>query len=89
LSGDGAKLLLERGIAGVGIDALSIGGWGGPEKGVPAHSALLGAGRTIVEELRFPPELIGRRFFFAAFPVMLEGCGGAWTRAVGWELTSG
>jgi kynurenine formamidase len=30
LDGDGARLLVEREVAGVGIDALSIGGWGGP-----------------------------------------------------------
>jgi kynurenine formamidase len=30
LGGDGARLLLDRGVAGVGIDALSMGGWVGP-----------------------------------------------------------
>jgi kynurenine formamidase len=86
LGGAGARTLLERGAAGVGIDALSIGGWGGMEKGEPAHRELLGAGKVIVEDLRIPPELLGRRAFFTAFPVLLEGCGGAWTRAVAWEL---
>lgn len=86
LGGEGARLLLERGVAGVGIDALSIGGWGGPEQGEPSHVALLGAGKVIVEELNVPDELVGRRCFFSAFPVLLEGCGGAWTRAVAWEL---
>jgi arylformamidase len=37
LSGDGARLLLEHGISAVGIDALGIGGWGGPEKGEPVQ----------------------------------------------------
>jgi arylformamidase len=86
LDGEGARALLERDIAGVGIDALSIGGWGGPEKGVPAHHALLSAGKIAIEELRIPDELIGRRCFLCAFPILLEGCGGAWTRAVAWEL---
>jgi kynurenine formamidase len=76
----------EHGVSGVGIDALSIGGWGGPERGEPSHLALLGAGKVIVEELRIPEELIGRRCFMTAFPVLLQGCGGAWTRAVAWEL---
>ena len=76
----------DRGVAGVGIDALSIGGWGGPERGEPSHLALLGAGKIIVEELHVPDELAGRRCFLTAFPVLLEGCGGAWTRAVAWEL---
>ncbi|MGH2833011.1 MAG: cyclase family protein, partial [Solirubrobacteraceae bacterium] len=86
LDGEGAKLLLDRDISAVGIDALSIGGWGGPEKGEPSHAILLGAGRIIIEELYIPDELIGRRCFMSAFPVLLQGCGGAWTRAVAWEL---
>lgn len=86
LGGEGAQLLLERGVAGVGIDALSIGGWGGPEVGEPSHVALLGAGKVIVEDMRIPEELVGRRCFLSAFPVLLEGCGGAWARAVAWEL---
>lgn len=86
LDGDGAELLLAREVSGVGIDALSIGGWGGPEKGTPSHQVLLGGGKVVIEELRVPEELVGRRCFLTAFPVLLEGCGGAWTRAVAWEL---
>jgi arylformamidase len=86
LGGDGAEMLLQSGVSGVGIDALSIGGWGGTEKGEPAHVALLGAGKIIIEELNIPDELAGRRLFLTAFPVLLQGCGGAWTRAVAWEL---
>jgi kynurenine formamidase len=86
LGGDGARLLLDHGAAGVGIDALSIGGWGGPDKGVPAHEALLGAGLPVFEELHVPDELAGRRAFLTAFPILLEGCGGAPARAVAWEI---
>jgi kynurenine formamidase len=87
LSGEGAEALVERGAAGVGIDALSIGGWGGPEKGEPSHLALLGAGMLIIEELRIPDAVVnGARFYLTAFPVLLEGCGGSWTRAVAWPL---
>ncbi|HWP32119.1 MAG TPA: cyclase family protein [Solirubrobacterales bacterium] len=89
LGGPGAELLLERGASGVGIDALSIGGWGSAEKGDPSHVVLLSAGKPIVEDLRIPAELIGRRCFLTAFPVLLEGCSGAWTRAVAWELDDG
>ena len=71
---------------GVGIDALSMGGYGGPEVGEPSHTALLGAGKAIVEELHIPEELIGRRAFFTAFPILLQGCGGAPARAVAWEI---
>ena len=73
-------------MSGVGIDALSIGGWGGPEKGAPSHEALLSAGKVVIEELLVPDELVGRRCFLTAFPVLLSGCGGAWARAVAWEL---
>jgi kynurenine formamidase len=86
LGGEGARLLLDRGVAGVGIDALSIGGWGGPEKGVPAHEVLLDAGKPIFEELHVPDELAGRRAFLTAFPILLQGCGGAPARAVAWEI---
>jgi kynurenine formamidase len=71
----------------VGIDALSIGGWGGPEKGEPSHHALLRAGALIIDELRIPEAVLtAERFFLAAVPVLLQGCGGAWTRAVAWPL---
>ncbi len=86
LDGSGAELLVAREVSGVGIDALSIGGWGGPEKGQPSHLALLGSGKVIIEELRVPDELLGRRAFLTAFPLLLAGCGGAPTRAVAWEL---
>jgi kynurenine formamidase len=86
LGGDGARLLLDHGVAGVGIDALSIGGWGGPDKGVPAHQVLLDAGKPIFEELHVPDELAGRRAFLTAFPILLQGCGGAPVRAVAWEI---
>lgn len=86
LGGDGSGLLLDRGIAGVGTDCLSIGGFGGPEVGVPAHEALLSAGLPIFEDLHIPDELAGRRAFLTAFPILLAGCGGAPTRAVAWEI---
>jgi kynurenine formamidase len=48
--------------------------------------ALLGEGKVVIEELNIPDELAGRRLFLTAFPVLLQGCGGAWARAVAWEL---
>jgi kynurenine formamidase len=54
--------------------------------GEPSHTALLGAGKVIVEELHIPEELIGRRAFLTAFPILLAGCGGARARAVAWEI---
>jgi arylformamidase len=86
LGGEGARLLVDQGVAGVGIDALSMGGYGGPEVGEPSHTVLLGAGKVIVEELHVPDELIGRRAFLTAFPILLAGCSGAPARAVAWEI---
>lgn len=87
LDGGGARLLVERGVLGVGIDALSIGGWGGPHKGEPSHDVLLSAGTLVIEELRVPDEVLREgRWFLAAFPILLEGCGGAWARACAWRI---
>jgi kynurenine formamidase len=86
LGGDGAQTLVQLGVSGVGVDALSIGWWGGVENGEPAHVTLLGAGKVIVEELNILDELAGRRVFGTAFPVLLQGCVGAWARAVAWEM---
>lgn len=52
---DAAKLLLERNIAGVGIDTLSIDH--GPSKDFIAHKILLGAGKVAIENLANLKEL--------------------------------
>ncbi len=87
LSGEAARYLVERGAKGVGIDAVSLGGWNDPKKAKPAHEALLGAGKFIVEELYFPDEVMdGKKRLFCAAPILLRGCGGAWTRAMLWDF---
>ncbi|MDQ6932332.1 MAG: cyclase family protein [Candidatus Eremiobacteraeota bacterium] len=87
LSGEAAEHLVRLGVAGVGIDAVSLGGYNDPAKAGPAHRAMLGAGKFIVEELFFPEEIMdGKERLFVALPVKLKGCGGAWTRASLWEL---
>lgn len=73
------------GVSGVGVGALSIGGWGATEKGEPAHVTLLGAHKIIIGVLKIPDELAGGRLFLTAFPVPLKGCGGAWTLAIAGE----
>jgi kynurenine formamidase len=88
LSGSGAEILLKKKVKGVGIDTLSLGGWGSPDKGRPCHEILLGAGLFIVEELAIPDDLMDdRRLWFSAFPILLSGCGGAPARAVAYDLT--
>ena len=87
LSGEGASYLVERDIAGAGIDAVSIGAYDDAAKGAAPHRALLGSGKFIVEDLYFPDAVMdGRRRLFVALPVKLQGCGGAWTRATLWEF---
>ena len=87
LGGEAAQYLVDRGVKGVGIDAVSLGGYNDPSKAVPAHKAMLGNGKFIVEELYFPDEVMdgGERLFVAA-PVKLRGTSGAWTRAMLWEF---
>ncbi len=87
LSGEAAEYLVARGVGGVGIDAVSLGGYGDPKKAGPAHRAMLGNRKCIVEELFFPDEVMdGRKRLFVAAPVKLQGCSGAWTRAMLWEF---
>ena len=86
LSGEGAQFLVDCGVKGVGIDAVSLGGYDDPDKAGPPHQVMLGAGKFVVEELRFPEEVMdGKKRVFCAAPVLLQGCGGAWTRAMLWE----
>lgn len=78
-----AKWLAEQGVRGVGIDHYSIGGMTDPIN-PDTHSALLGAGVWIVEELRFPPEAFETPapFTFMALPINLKGHTGAFCRPV-------
>jgi len=86
LSGEAAQCFVERGAKGVGIDAVSLGGYNDPNKAGPSHKALLGSGKFIVEELYFPDEVMdGKERLFVAVPVKLQGTSGAWTRAMLWE----
>ena len=86
LTGEGAEYLVSRGIHGVGIEGLSIGGWDDPEKETAAHKILLGAKKLIIEDICVPEAMLdGRTRHFAAFPVLIHGAGGAWTRAVAWD----
>lgn len=86
LSGDGAEYLVSKGIHGVGIEGLSIGGFNDPEKETAAHKVLLGSKRLIIEHLRIPDALLdGRLRHFIAFPVLIQNASGTWTRAVVWD----
>lgn len=82
LTGPAAEWLKEKGIKGVGIDAMSMGGWY-DGTGRPCHEVLLSAGIWILEELHIPDELteIGNCYLMA-YPIKLKGFSGAPTRAV-------
>jgi kynurenine formamidase len=63
LSGEAAQYLVDRGVKGVGIDAVSMGGYNDPKTSGPPHRILLGCGKFIVEELYFPDEVMDARGF--------------------------
>jgi len=87
LGGEAAQYLVDSGVKGVGIDAVSLGGYNDPGKAGPPHRTILGNGKFIVEELYFPDEVMdGKKRLFVAAPVKLQGTGGAWTRAMLWEF---
>jgi kynurenine formamidase len=86
LCGEGAEYLVARGIHGVGIEGLSIGGYDDVEKETAAHKILLGAKKLIIEDIRVPETMLdGQLRRLAAFPVLIEGASGGWTRAVAWD----
>jgi arylformamidase len=79
---DGADWLVERGVQLVGIDYLSIEGYGVP--GAPTHKRLLGAGIPILEGLDLFNVRPGR-WQMAAFPLRIKDGDAGLTRAVLWN----
>ena len=64
---------VSRGIHGVGIEGLSIGGFDDLEKETAAHKVLLGAKKLIIEDICIPEAMLdGRIRHFAAFPVLIR-----------------
>ncbi|MDL2307343.1 cyclase family protein [Desulfovibrio sp. OttesenSCG-928-C06] len=87
VGGPAGEMLAEAGVKGVGTDALSIGGFGSPEKAAPGHLALLSKDIFLIEELLIPKELLdGKKRFLTAFPLPVQGCSGALVRAVVMEF---
>ena len=60
-----ARLLVERNVAGIGIDTLSPDG---SNDGFPVHEAILGAGKYILENLAHLSRVPARGAFIIAFP---------------------
>jgi arylformamidase len=82
LAPDGADWLVERSVQLVGIDYLSVEGYGVP--GAPTHKRLLGAGIPILEGLDLFNVRPGR-WQMAAFPLRIKDGDAGVTRAVLWN----
>jgi|SRR5579871_6381622 len=86
MSKSGADYLLERGVKGMGIDALSTGGYGDLHVEADAHLILLAANKLLLEDIQIPDELLdGKRRHFAAFPILIANAGGSWVRPIVWD----
>jgi len=81
LAADGADWMVERAVELVGIDYLSIEGFGVP--GAPTHHRLLGAGIPILEGLDLFTVRPGR-WQMAALPLRIKEGDAGLTRAVLW-----
>ena len=81
LAPDGADWLVERGAQLVGIDYLSIEGYGVAD--APTHTRLLGAGIPILEGLDLFNVRPGR-WQMAALPLRIKDGDAGLTRAVLW-----
>jgi arylformamidase len=81
LATDGAAWMVDRGVELVGIDYLSIEGYGVP--GAPTHKRLLGAGIPILEGLDLFNVRPGR-WQMAALPLRIVNGDAGLTRAVLW-----
>lgn len=79
---EAAQWLVEKGVRGVCIDGLSVGGW--PEGcGVPAHEVLLGNEIMVAEELYMDEEIFTEKeWYVVALPIKLQGFSGAPARII-------
>ncbi|MDG6964565.1 MAG: cyclase family protein [Nitrososphaerota archaeon] len=85
LGGDAADWLVKKGVKAVGIDYLSVEGFGAPRP--VAHLTLLSHGIPIIESLAEGlAGLVGRRVFFVCLPIKIGGCDGAPARAMAYPL---
>jgi arylformamidase len=82
LAADGADWMVERGVDLVGIDYLSIEGFG--VSGAPTHHRLLGAGIPILEGLDLFKVRPGR-WQMTALPLRIKDGDAGLTRAILWR----
>jgi arylformamidase len=83
-SEEAAKWLVEKGVRCIGLDFIS------PDSAEtidsPIHHILLGAGITIIENLRALEQIKKNRIFFSAAPLKIKDGDGAFTRAYAIEF---
>jgi kynurenine formamidase len=80
LSEEGARLLVARGVSGVGLDTPSIDH--GPSKDFIAHQVLMGAGIYALENLASLDALPARSATLYALPMKIGGGSGAPVRVL-------
>ncbi len=80
LSTGAARLLVDRGVRTVGVDYLSVEGFGVRE--APVHHVLLGAGIGIIEGLNLLEVQPGDGYGLYCLPLRVMGTEGAPARAV-------
>lgn len=85
LKPDGAAWMVEKGVKGVCIDGMSVGGPKPEDDGGQTHKIGLRNGIWYGEELYLPRALLEEaRWNFIFLPLKMKGCGGAPGRAVAW-----
>lgn len=77
---EAARWLADRGLKGVGFDAISIDPVGSTD--FPNHFTIFRAGMLCIENLTGLEPLAGRRFLFSCLPLKLEDADGSPVRAV-------
>ena len=80
LSLDAARWLAQRGLKGVGFDAISVDPVGTTD--FMNHYVFFHAGMISIENLMGLEALIGKRFLFSCLPLKLEDADGSPVRAV-------
>lgn len=75
-----ARLLAERGLKGVGVDAISVDPVSAVDLAV--HKVLLGRGVLVIENLTNLQQLVGKQFTLYCFPLKIEAGDGSPVRAV-------
>lgn len=89
LSMAAAEWLTARGVKMVGIDTLSPDM---PDRlrpdgyGMPAHRALLGSDTLVIENVGSLSNLLGRRVYVSALPILLPGADGGPTALLAWNV---